>query len=265
MIQRKEQAGRALGNNENFAQFYGSAQTPHNGGTMHFNEYVPSNTDIAADNVTQAQRDAAANTGRNARAALAQHGFEGHDIRRGNMITDTRTGQNKVVDYVPAKPGEMETPDLNQPSKIQVTPAGNHLINFNGKGSSREGMLGNLLGGKPMPAPSASAQASQATNFLPSELLKKPSAQANQATGFLGPKPSSQANQPTGFLGPKTQATPAAAAAVTQGPNEATNFLPAHAAPVPPIKPPTTAVKPPPRTTPVKPPTTAVGSVRPPQ
>lgn len=158
MIQRKEEAGRALGDNPNFSKFLGSAPTPHGGGQMHFNEFVPStqqkpsilNTPASMRAKTE-QSLAASNTGRSARAALENVGYEGHDIRKGNMMTDARTGQNKVIDYMPARPGEMATLDSSRPNNITVSQAGASLFNTSRNQSTTKGMLGHMLGGnKPM-------------------------------------------------------------------------------------------------------------------
>lgn len=160
MIQRKEEAGRAIGDNPHFARFLGSSQTPHGGGTMHFNEYVPQATPLRKPNPVPTAADmqyrqevqqAASQTGRDARAALRNVNYEGHDIRKGNMVMDARTGQHRVVDYMPGRRGELVTPDPNRPHKIDVTPAGAHLVNDRQNVSTTKGMLGHMLGGnKPM-------------------------------------------------------------------------------------------------------------------
>ncbi len=144
MIARKEEAGRALGDNQHVAKFLGSAPTPHRGGTMHFNEYVPSQRG-------QAQAgEWAQQTGNQARSALENVGFQGHDIRKGNMVLDSRTGQHKVIDYMPAKPGEMAAMDSSNPQHITVTPEGARLFNNAQNPTTNKGLLGGMLGGKAM-------------------------------------------------------------------------------------------------------------------
>lgn len=102
MISRKEQAGKAIGNNPNFAKFHGSAKTPQ-GGTMHLNEYVPGST-AKGDLKNQSIR----NTKAQALRAVRGAGFHGaQDIRSGNMIK-TPEGQHKVIDYMPSHKGEFE-------------------------------------------------------------------------------------------------------------------------------------------------------------
>lgn len=158
MLKQKEEAGRAVGDNPHFAKFLGSAPTPHGSGTMHFNEYVPQAKQQAsivpsAAEQTRAQqiRESATQTARGARSALRGVGFEGHDIRKGNMALDQRTGQHKVIDYLPARPGQMETPNINKPHQVNVTPQGVHLVNDSLNKSTTKGMLGGMLGGnKPM-------------------------------------------------------------------------------------------------------------------
>lgn len=144
MIARKEEAGRALGDNPHVAKFLGSAQTPHRGGTMHFNEYVPSQKGQAQASEWAQQ------AGTDARAAIARTGFQGHDIRRGNMVLDSRTGQHKVVDYIPGRPGEMAALDSSNPHHITVTPEGAQLFNSAQNPTTTKGLLGGMLGGKRM-------------------------------------------------------------------------------------------------------------------
>lgn len=141
MIQRKEEAGRALGNNPNFSRFQGSAPTPHGGGTMHFSEYVPQ-----TPGAPQAKQWAE-QTGNQARQALQSVGYEGHDIRKGNMAFDASTGQHKVIDFIPGRAGEM----MSDQNSLQVSPKGSHLFGDSPNQSTTKGMLGGMLGGnKPM-------------------------------------------------------------------------------------------------------------------
>lgn len=144
MIKRKEEAGRALGDNPHVAKFLGSAPTPHRGGTMHFNEYVPS-----TKGAPQA-REWAQQTGKDARTALENVGYQGHDIRKGNMVMDDRTGHHKVIDYIPARKGEMFShPD--RPQHIMPTPEGASLFNLGARNPTTDkGLLGGMLGGKAM-------------------------------------------------------------------------------------------------------------------
>jgi hypothetical protein len=155
MIQRKEEVGRSLGDNPHFAKFLGSAQTPHGGGTMHFNEYVPSaqgpkrslipsKQEMAAREQVKQQTDA---VGTSARQAISSTGYEGHDIRKGNMVQDARTGQHKVVDFLPGRTGEMGAMDSSKPGNIAVSPSGQHLFNRSQNQSTTRGMLGGMLGG----------------------------------------------------------------------------------------------------------------------
>lgn len=181
MIARKEEAGKAMGSNPNFAQFLGSAQTPHGGGTMHFNEYVPGASRTMKDS-TPAQRSAAAQTGRDARSALAEKGYEGHDIRMGNMVEDSRTGQNKLIDYLPARPGEM-TSSPAQPNVISPTPSGSHLFQQQQGQATNGQLLGGMLGGKQMPRPGATPSSAAGTSVM---------GQASQSTSVLGAPSASQ-------------------------------------------------------------------------
>jgi hypothetical protein len=142
MIARKEEAGRAVAGNENFARFLGSAPTPHQGGTMHFNEYVPSSRAPVA---TKAQ--SVTNTGQQAQQALQHAGYEGHDIHSGNMVYDQGTGRHKVVDFLPGREGEFA--GLSPDNRLQVTPQGSHLFGDSPNPSTGRGMLGHMLGGAP--------------------------------------------------------------------------------------------------------------------
>lgn len=243
MIQRKEEAGRALGDNPHFAKFLGSAPTPHGGGQMHFNEFVPQTAQPkpsaipsrAAMDARMRNNSGVTQTGKGARAGLQQAGYEGHDIRGGNMVQDARTGNHKVIDYIPARAGEM-TSSLAKPNQMTLTPQGAHLINGNTATSTQKGMLGGMLGGtKPMgqrrnvgvsgdatlmghaQGPGATPQAPNPARALapnPGKLTPSaPSPQANVSTGFLGappPKPPNPAaSEATGFLGqPKVRPVP---------------------------------------------------------
>lgn len=146
MIARKEEVGRALGNNQDFATFRGSAQTPHGQGTMHFSEFVPQ-AKGAVENQGWTPQSLA--TSQRAHKALGELGYEGHDIRPGNMVQDARTGQSKMIDYMPGRPGEMSSSPLS-PEKIEVSPAGHGLFNEQSRmgTSTTGGMLGRMLGGK---------------------------------------------------------------------------------------------------------------------
>lgn len=146
MIARKEEVGRALGNNPNFATFQGSAQTPHGQGTMHFSEFVPQAKGAVENHEWTPQSLA---TSQKAHKALGELGYEGHDIRPGNMVQDARTGNNKMIDYIPGRTGEMFSSPLT-PEKIEVGPAGHGLFNDPSRigPSTTGGMLGRMLGGK---------------------------------------------------------------------------------------------------------------------
>lgn len=184
MIQRKEQAGRALGDNPNFSKFLGSAPTPHGGGTMHFSEYVPQASGAAApSSIGQATRQA--------KQSLQGVGFEGHDIRGGNMIQDARTGQHKAIDYIPAKPGEMES-NAATPNQISVSPQGSQLFNNPGNQTTNKGLLGGMLGGnKPMGVRrnvNVSSTRTQVAQGTPSPLANR-GAGAGATTPLDGPTP----------------------------------------------------------------------------
>ncbi len=148
MIARKEQAGRALGDNPNFAKFYGSAQTPHGNATMHFNEFVPSGQAPTGQAGAQSIR----HTQVQAQRGLNQAGFAGKDIRSGNMIYDARTGNHKVIDYIPGQKGEFMRMPQQMSNVIAQTPGSTSSpwnANFqpNNQGT-QGGMLSRLLGGR---------------------------------------------------------------------------------------------------------------------
>lgn len=149
MIARKEEVGHALGSNPNFATFRGSAPTPHGQGTMHFSEFVPQAPGVPKTNDWTPH---SLSTSQNASKALGELGYEGHDIRPGNMVQDARTGQNKLIDFIPARTGEMSSSPLT-PEKIEVSPAGNHLFNDEQRigSTTTGGLLGRMLGGKSQP------------------------------------------------------------------------------------------------------------------
>jgi hypothetical protein len=151
MIARKEEVGRALGNNPDFAAFKGSTPTPGRQSTMHFSEFVPQAKGTTSSDDWTPQSFA---TSQRANKALKGIGYEGHDIRPGNMIQDSRTGQNKLVDYIPARTGEMSSSPAS-PEKIEISPAGGHLFNDPSRTGpdTTGGMLGRLLGNKTRPSP----------------------------------------------------------------------------------------------------------------
>jgi len=144
MIQRKEQAGRAVGANPNVAQFYGSAQTPQ-GGTMHFSEFVSPQGPHAQPGVArpgtgplapaQAQAQAAraaavekARQGTVKAVAGSGQGFSGAmDVRDSNMVWDGQSGRFKTIDYVPARRGEFYQPVKGQANTYR-DPATGHSV-----------------------------------------------------------------------------------------------------------------------------------------
>ncbi len=146
MISRKEEVGKAIGNDPNFAQFLGSAKTPHGQGNMHFSEYVPQ-----AKGTTQNHEwtPSTLSTAQGANKTLSGLGYEGHDIRPGNMVQHAGTGKNKLIDYIPGRTGEMSSSPLT-PEQINVSPEGSHLFNDPSRTgpSTTGGMLGRMLGGK---------------------------------------------------------------------------------------------------------------------
>lgn len=146
MIARKEEVGRAIGDNPNFAKFLGSAQTPHGQGNMHFSEFVPQ-AKGAVEN--HEWTPSTLRTAQGANKTLSGLGYEGHDIRPGNMVQHAGTGQNKLIDYIPGRAGEMSSSPL-APEKISVSPQGSHLFNDPSRTgpSTTGGMLGRMLGGK---------------------------------------------------------------------------------------------------------------------
>lgn len=159
MIARKEEVGRAIGNNPNFAAFRGSSPTPHGQGTMHFSEFVPPAKGAVESHEWTPHSLA---TSQRAHKALGELGYEGHDIRPGNMVQDARTGHNKLIDYMPGRPGEMSSSPLS-PEKIEVGESGHRLFNDPSRmgPSTTGGMLSRMLGGKsPQAAPNVTNELS---------------------------------------------------------------------------------------------------------
>lgn len=150
MIARKEQAGRALGDNPHFAKFLGSAETPH-GGQMHFSEYVPTGQAPTGQAGAQSVR----HTSVQAQKALTQAGFSGgKDIRRGNMVFDAGTNTHKVIDYIPAQKNEFMRMPRRMENVIATTPETTSPWNPNYAGESTNsggGMVRRLIGGQSQP------------------------------------------------------------------------------------------------------------------
>lgn len=101
LVQRKAEAGQALRGNPDFAQYLGEA--PSRIGPAHFYEHVPGGPNLAAG--TPASDPAAIAT--RARGAESSIGMKLHDMHEGNVIG------NKVVDYIPYKPGSPTGLNLN--------------------------------------------------------------------------------------------------------------------------------------------------------
>lgn len=147
MIARKEQAGRALGDNPHFAKFLGAAQTPH-GGQMHFSEFVPTGQAPTG----QAAAQSIKHTKTQAQQALTGAGFAGgKDIRRGNMVFDQNTGKHRVIDYIPAQKGEFMRMPAHKENVLATTPdtasPWNPDYSAETEGTSG-GMVRRLIGGK---------------------------------------------------------------------------------------------------------------------
>lgn len=141
MIARKEQAGRALGANPHFAQFYGSAQTPH-GGQMHFSEFIPQGQAPTGQAGAQSVRHAKVQ----AQRGLHNAGFAGgKDIRQGNMVFDARTNTHKVIDYIPAQQGEFMRMPQRMENVIASTPESKSPWNPNYQPSSQAGTHGGMI------------------------------------------------------------------------------------------------------------------------
>lgn len=260
MIGRKEQAGRALGDNPYFAKFLGTAQTPSGGGTMHFNEFIPQGQAPTGQAGAQSVR----HTQVQAQKALNEAGFAGKDIRQGNMIFDKNTGTHRVIDYIPGQKGEFMRMPASKANVIAQSPESKSTpwnTNYSPQGSGTQGgMLGRLLGGRSQPgglrAPSGGfAQGTSpagtplgSANTLPSGAT--PSAGLGSApTMPAQPRPSSSAA--TTPLGKPP--APSAATTPLKSPSAG-----AMTAPLKPTPPPTTPMGPPkttpPATVPMKPP-----------
>ncbi len=151
MIARKEQAGKSLGDNPNFAKFLGSAQTPA-GGQMHFSEFIPSGQAPVGQEGARSVR----HTQVQAQKALTQAGFAGgKDIRKGNMVFDPRTNSHKVIDYIPANKGEFLRMPQRRENVVASTPGSASPWNPNYEVSAEEPqgpMLSRLIGGRPQVA-----------------------------------------------------------------------------------------------------------------
>lgn len=235
MIARKEQAGRALGDNPHFAKFLGADQTPQ-GGQMHFNEFIPSGQAPTGQAGAQSIR----HTQVQAQRGLTQAGFAGgKDIRKGNMIFDANTGSHKVIDYIPAQKNEFMRMPQKMENVIAQSPGSESPWNKNYSSSgdsSRGGMLGRLLGGRQTPGGIRGA-----TDLGTAKTMPASPADKTMALGSPSPKP-------------------AAGVATTplRGPSPG-----ALTSPLKPTPPSTTPLKPPmpaaPVTTPMKPPKQVAG------
>lgn len=278
MISRKEQAGRALGTNPNFAQFYGSSQTPHGNATMHFNEFIPQGQAPTGQAGAQSVR----HTQVQAQRGLTQAGFAGgKDIRQGNMVYDARTNNHKVIDYIPAQKGEFMRMPQSRANVIAQSPSSTSTpwnANYQPSGSGTQGgMLGRLLGGKSQmgmrqtplaPATSTSAtavgRATPSAGTMPMTPPQKPALGMNAGMGYektqpaaakaLGSAPTMPA-RPAASSGPGT--TPqrpmamGSAQPLKQTPAQMTQSLKPAAPATAPLKPPSTK---PPATAPLRPP-----------
>lgn len=181
MIARKEELGKALGSDPNFARFYGSAPTPRGGTMMHFNEYVPSTQQSPSPSSASITRD-------RAQESLNRLGYQGHDLRAGNMITDSNTGQTKVIDYLPGKPNEFKsTPGSNE---IGVLPRGYHLMNDTTGTTEPSRLLRSTLTNKNVPL--ARGTAIGATKKVTNTTPTVPSSSSNITTPSV-PQVNSQA------------------------------------------------------------------------
>lgn len=147
MIARKEQAGRALGDNPTFAKFLGSSETQH-GGQMHFNEYVQPGQAPTGQAGAQSIRHAQTQ----AQLGLTRAGFAGgKDIRQANMIYDANAGQHRVIDYIPAQRGEFQRLPKSMANTIALSPDSPSPFNSSyspQSSATNGGMLKRLLGGK---------------------------------------------------------------------------------------------------------------------
>jgi hypothetical protein len=108
IINRKEEAGRAIGANPSIAQFHGSSPTPHGEGTMHFSEYVNSQGPKPAPVAGSPQEArAVARTQNQTQMAMRGAGFAGaKDVRKANMAWDGQAGNFKSIDSIPHRQGE---------------------------------------------------------------------------------------------------------------------------------------------------------------
>lgn len=176
MIARKEQAGKALGDNPNFAKFLGSAQTPQ-GGNMHFNEYVPTGSAPFAPN-SAAETQSIKHTTTQANLGLNQAGFAGgKDIRRGNMVYDAASGKHRVIDYMPAQKNEFMRMPANKSNVIAQTPGSDSPFNknYSPEGSGTQGgMLGRLIGGRSQMGGVRAGESNLARGTAPTALATAP-------------------------------------------------------------------------------------------
>lgn len=146
MIARKEQAGRALGNNPHFAQFHGAAQTPY-GGQMHFSEFIPQGQAPTGQAGARSVRHAKVQ----AQKGLTQAGFAGKDIRSGNMVYDARTNSHKVIDYIPSQNGEFIRMPERLSNVLASSPGSPSPWNPNFQAhqeATSGGMIRSLVGGR---------------------------------------------------------------------------------------------------------------------
>lgn len=215
LIDRKAQAGQAMGANPAVAQFKGQAPTPHGGGTMHFSEFVGGKGPIAAPAAGSPQELAAVRqTKAQTQMAMRRGGFGGgaQDVRKDNMVWDPNGGRFKTIDYIPQQRGEfyrpaggqlhdyaggqvahMPTGVRDQSQLVAAVPgkAGEGLFNQNytGKATPAGQLRGQMFGGKVAPAPIQAP---------------KPSPTHSQVMGMLGgaPNPAMAKTQPVHNLAP---------------------------------------------------------------
>lgn len=180
MIARKEQAGKALNNNPNFARFMGADQTPF-GGQMHFNEYIkPGQAPTGNTGLNSIRK-----TEINAHQGLSDIGFPGSkDIHSHNMIYDSNKGQHRVVDYIPGREGEFLDTG-NQGHLMPTHGSGPLNENYEPNSGTTGGMLGRLLGGKSSPSSTRKTD--------PMTSIPNASNRTNLALGSPKPVPSTQA------------------------------------------------------------------------
>lgn len=255
MIARKEQAGRALGDNPNFAKFYGSAQTPHGGATMHFNEFIPQGQAPTG----QAGAQSIKHTTTQAQRALNQAGFAGKDIRQGNMIFDKNTGTHKVIDYIPGQKGEFMRMPQRYSNVIAQSPGSTSSpwnANYSpSPQSSQGGMLGRLLGGRSTPGGMRAPSGGFAQGTSPTSVSSPMATDRTMAAGGLGTA-KTQPAQPRPSAGLGSAPTMPAQPRPSQG--ASTSPMKPQAAQTTPLRGPAPSdIKPqPPATTPLKPPAT---------